>query len=212
VLHNLVTGEETTFPDNPSVGLVLPGGGLLSSSGGIGIHGPAGEQIAYLDGEQIGQGVEGLEGLQAGFPEIAGASETTVAVLVCYAQERELLSSEASGGHAVMAGFRLSDGERVWAEDTGAGCVGRELYRPPGSAGATWRDAPRGSVVLQDGLALHRSGSSVVEVVDLETGDVLAETECPDVGMMSPGPMANLSTEAVLAIECGDEEARLYDR
>src|SRR5699024_12216384 len=53
---------------------------------------------------------------------------------------------------------------------------------------------------------------SVVEVVDLETGDVLAETECPDVGMMSPGPMANLSTEAVLAIERGDEEARLYDR
>ena len=237
VLHNLVTGEETTFPDNPSVGLVLPGGGLLSSSGGIGIHGPAGEQIAYLDGEQIGQGVEGLEGLQAGFPEIAGASETTVAVLVCYAQERELLSSEASGGHAVMAGFRLSDGERVWAQDTGAGCVGRELYRPPvsalgaiehvvtyagdratvtriddGTAGATWPDAPRDSVVLQDGLALHRSGSSVVEVVDLETGDVLAETECPDVGMMSPGPMANLSTEAVLAIECGDEEARLYDR
>src|SRR5699024_6288554 len=70
----------------------------------------------------------------------------------------------------------------------------------------------RDSVVLQDGLALHRSGSSVVEVVDLETGDVLAETECPDVGMMSPGPMANLSTEAVLAIECGDAEARLYDR
>src|SRR5699024_7099606 len=134
VLHNLVTGEETTFPDNPSVGLVLPGGGLLSSSGGIGIHGPAGEQIAYLDGEQIGQGVAGLAGLQAGFPEIAGASETTVAVLVCYAQERELLSSEASGGHAVMAGFRLSDGERVWAQDTGAGCVGRELYRPPVSA------------------------------------------------------------------------------
>src|SRR5699024_7765487 len=26
VLHNLVTGEETSFPDNPSVGLVLPGG------------------------------------------------------------------------------------------------------------------------------------------------------------------------------------------
>src|SRR5690606_2067148 len=108
---------------------ILPSGGYLSGLGGTTIHTPSGEEVASIDPETIGEGVEGLVGLQAGFPELAAVSDEVVAVLVCYAPEAELLTSDASGGHAVMAGFRLSDGGRVWARDTGAGCTGREMYR-----------------------------------------------------------------------------------
>ena len=237
VLRNLVTGAETNIGGAPSLEHILPTGGYLSDVGGIGIHEPSGEEVAFIDPPMIGEGVEGLEGLQAGFPEIAGVSDEVVAVLVCYSPEMELLSSEVEGGHAVMAGFRLSDGGRVWARDTGAGCTGQAMYRPPvpelgalkhvvtyasdraavtrlddGAVTATWEDTPRDSVVVQDGLALHRIGDSRVEAVDLATGDAVAATECPDAGLMSPGPVPNLSPEAVLAVECGDQEVRLYDR
>ncbi|MFC0673160.1 hypothetical protein [Brachybacterium hainanense] len=237
VMRNVATGAETNLGEDPQVVHILPSGGYLSDTGRIGIHAPSGEEVAAIDADTIGDGVEGLEGLQAGFPEIAGVSDEVVAVLVCYAPEAELLTSDAEGGHAVMAGFRLSDGGRVWARDTGAGCTGRELHRPPvselgsiehvvtyagdqaavtrlddGVVAATWEDTPKDSVVVQDGFALHRIGASRVEAVDLATGAVHAATECPDVGLMSPGPVPNLSPEAVLAVECGEQEVRLYDR
>ncbi|EWS82466.1 hypothetical protein BF93_11945 [Brachybacterium phenoliresistens] len=237
VMRSLVTGAETNLGRDPQVAYILPSGGYLSGLGGTTIRTPSGEEVASIDPETIGEGVEGLEELQAGFPELAAVSDEVVAVLVCYAPEAELLTSDAAGGHAVMAGFRLSDGRRVWARDTGAGCTGREMYCPPvselgavehvvtyaddqatvtrvddGTVAATWEDTPKDSVVVQDGLALHRIGNSVVEAVDLATGEVLAATECPDVGLMSPGPVPNLSPEAMLAIECGEQEVRLYDR
>ncbi|GAA1485302.1 hypothetical protein [Brachybacterium fresconis] len=244
MMQNVVTGEQYVGASDGQLAYVLPDGGYLDAYDTLVIHGSDEDEGIRLEREQIGVGVESIAGLEAGPPEILGVSETTVAVLSCFAAESELLGSEAPGGHTVMAGFSLADGERLWARDTGQGCVGTDLFSPPvasvgamdyvmtydgdqatvtdladGRIAATWPDSPRysdrfddDSVILQDGLALRRTGETTMEVVDLEEGETLAETSCADARLMDPGPTVNLSSEAALAVECGEEEVRVFER
>ncbi len=234
-LRNVHSGREFDLGKDPRLAYILPDGSYLSDFGGISIHRPSGKEVARIDTDAIGHGVSGLAGLVPGSPEIVGVSKKTVALMTCYAPKFALLSSGAKGGHAVIAGFRRSSGHRVWSRDTGAGCHGTQIYHRPdqalgaighiliydgatatvlrlddGSVRAKWRNNPKYSVILQGDLALRRIGKKA-EVVDLATRRTITTTQCPGLEMMSPGSTANLSPEAVLAIDCADD-VRIYDR
>lgn len=237
VLNNALTGQRTVLGEDPRVRYVLTDGRYVTGSVDTTIHDSTGAEITGIEDGAIGAGLDGLEGLRAGETLIIGASQETIVLIACYAPERELMTSAEPGTRAVMAGFSLADGTRVWARDTGQICDASSIFHTPvaalgalehvmlfdggtamalriddGEVAATWEDTESNEVVLQDGLALHPSGADALQVTDLATGAVLGEGKCPGAEVMNPGTTANLSTEATLAIDCGGSGALLYDR
>lgn len=237
VLHNALTGQRTAVGGDARVRYLLTDGRYVTGTSGTTIHDSTGAEIAAIEDEAIGASLAGLEGLRTGEVQIVGASQETVVLIACYAQERELMTSAEPGTRAVMAGFSLADGSRVWARDTGQVCDAPSIFHAPvaalgalehlmlfdggtarvlrlddGEVVASWQDTESDEVVLQDGLALHPSGSDTLQVTDLATGATLGEAECPGAAVMNPGTTANLSIEATLAVDCGGSSALLYDR
>lgn len=237
VLRNVVTGEEHSV-GTALIDHILPDGRFLSAGlESLEIHTVTGKTVAEVPTKQIGAGVDSVSDLSPGEDlAILGASEKTVVVMTCYAPQPSDVDSEVAGGHAVIAGIRLSDGTPAWARDTGSGCDGFDVYDRPkavigtlthvavheqdqvkvvriddGDVRAQWSPRPEREYVIQGDLALHVSGRTAT-VTDLAHERVLTRTRCQDAATTWPGNSTHqLSPEATLGVRCGTDEVRILD-
>lgn len=168
--------------------------------------------------------------------EVIGLSAEHAAVVSCMSPGGGArLDEEVRGGDLIVSGVAWSDGTVAWSHDTGVGCSAdlatlyphglpeqRYVLMTPregttealdldtGRVAKTWRDAPRGRVIVREDEAISRAGDEVT-VTSLRTGEVVATTSCPGARLDNPGESGGrLAAEATPVVRCG-EHVRLFD-
>lgn len=169
--------------------------------------------------------------------EVVGLSTRHAAVVTCMSPAGEArLGKEVDGGRLVVSGVALDDGAVDWSHDTEAGCDTRLATLYPhglpeqeyvlltlsedrtealdldsGEVAQSWRDAPRGRVLVRGDEAVHRDGDEVT-VTSLRTGKEIATTSCPGARLDNPGDSGGrLAAEATPLVRCGDSVRLLGD-
>lgn len=203
------------------------GGGLL-------INGEDGEVETESQDVLAAHGDKSLQPGESA--EVIGLSETHVAVASCLSEDGEArLTGDEGGGTLVVSGVALEDGSVTWSHDPEVDCAAdlattyptalpeqeyvlltpseeeaQALDLDTGEVAETWSQAPRGRVLVQGDLALHRAGDEVT-VTSLRSGKAVADVSCPGARLDNPGHTGGrLAEEATPLVRCGSS-VRLFD-
>ncbi|UTT65504.1 hypothetical protein NMQ01_12425 [Janibacter sp. CX7] len=168
--------------------------------------------------------------------QLVGMSTRHAAVVSCMSPGGEArLGEEVDGGRLVVSGVALEDASVTWSHDTEVGCDAdlatlypeglpeqRYVLLTPdeettlaldldtGTVARTWRDAPRGRVIVREDVAVSREGDEV-RALSLHSGDEVARTSCPGARLDTPGDWGGrLAAEATPLVRCGSS-VRLLD-
>ena len=169
--------------------------------------------------------------------EVIGLSARHAAVVSCLSPAGEArLGKDVPGGRLVVSGIALADGHVAWSHDTEVGCATRLATLYPhglpeqrhvlitpteettqaldldtGTIARTWKQAPRGRVIVRQDEAVHRTGDTVT-VTSLRSGKELARTSCPGARLDGIGESGGrLAAEGTPLVRCGDGVRLLGD-
>lgn len=235
VVEHVSDGRSWPGPRFGRVEALTSEGTAVSMVGGaVQIVGEGGETVVEPEDVLAAHGDKSLQPGESA--QVVGLSETHVVVASCLSQDGEArLTSSEGGGTLVLSGIALEDGSVVWSHDPEADCAAdlttlyptqlpeqeyvlltpseeetQALDLDTGEIAQTWEQAPRGRVVVQGDLALHRSGDEVT-VTSLRSGKSVADVSCPGARLDNPGDTGGrLATEATPLVRC-DTSVRLFD-
>lgn len=223
-------GGDTMYGD-----LSLTSDGTAVSTLGADVRIARADGVIDVEGVDL-QVAHGDKDLQPGDElQVIGMSTRHAAVVSCMSPEGGARLDEVAGGRLIVSGVSLEDGDVAWSHDTKVGCetdlatlypdglpeqayvlltpqeeTTQALDLDTGKVARTWQHAPRGRVVVREGLAVHRSGDKVT-VTSLRSGEEVAQVSCPGARLDSPGDTGGrMAAEATPLVRCGTS-VRLFD-